>query len=126
MSDSLADYIQSAPKKAKKKKAVKKVAEKKIEPKIITKTIEKPVAPVIKVIEHPDYSPIVMEQTGNVGKMAEQAIASMRDSVNNNQAVVSEIIRVLTNKPMPIRFDIQRDKKGDMSSLTPVYGKIKT
>jgi len=69
---------------------------------------------------------IIASKSGNqTGKLATQAIASMRDSVNNNQAVMGEIIRLLTERPMPIRFDVQKDRKGDMVSITPIYGKIK-
>lgn len=118
---SLAQHIKSLPKKAAKKKAVKKEVEKK--PKITERIIEKPVAPIIKVIEQPNYAPMVEKQAAITGILAEQAIASMRDSVNNNQAVLGEIIRILTDRPIPTRFDIHRDGKGDMASITPIYNK---
>lgn len=117
---SFEQHMKSMPKKAK-----KKTAKKTEQPKPVEKTIvvEKPIAPIIKVIEQPNYSPEIIKQSANVEKMAEQAIASMRDSVNNNQAVLGEIIRILTDRPIPTRFDIHRDGKGDMASITPIYNK---
>jgi len=112
----LSDYLNNAPKKAK-KKAVKSKGEKPKEMRPIEKLV--PVAPIIKVIEQPNYSPEIIKQSANVGKMAEQAIASMRDTVNNNQAVMGEIVSRLSIKP--IEFIIQRDNKGDMSKIIPVY-----
>lgn len=116
----LSDYIKKAPKKAK-KKTVKKI-EKPKEAKPVV--VEKPIAPIIKVIEAPNFSPEIIKQGEMNKKLAEQAIASMRDSVNNNQAVMGEIIKLLVNRPMPVRFDIQRDGKGDMASITPIYDKL--
>lgn len=55
----------------------------------------------------------------NTTMLAEQAIASMRDAVNNNQAVMGEIVNKLTNRPK--EFLIQRDRKGDMVKIIPVY-----
>ena len=81
--------------------------------------IPTPFAPVIKVIEQPDYLPAVTEQTKATAKLAEQAIASMRDTVNNNQAVMQEIVTRLGVYPK--EFLIQRDGKGDMVKIIPVY-----
>ena len=117
---SFEQHMKSMPKKAKKKTAKKVEQPKPIEKPAV---VEKPVAPIIKVIEQPNYSPALIEQSKTTNKLAEQAIASMRDSVNNNQAVLGEIIRILTDRPTPVRFDIKRDGKGDMASLTPIYGK---
>lgn len=78
-----------------------------------------PVAPIIKVIEQPNYSPMVMEQGKATAKLADQAIASMRDSVNNNQAVMAEIVKRIAVRPK--EFLIQRDNKGDMMKIIPVY-----
>ena len=111
---SLAQHIKSLPKKAAKKKVVKK----KVEEKAIEKQVA--VAPIVKVIEQPNYSPAVLEQSKSTEKLASQAIASMRDAVNNNQAVLSEVIRILTDKPTPIRFDVQRDGNG-ITAVIPVY-----
>ena len=52
-------------------------------------------------------------------KLAAQAIATMRDSVNNNQAVMAEIINRISIKPK--EFLVVRDAKGDISKLIPVY-----
>lgn len=114
----LADYINNAPKKQKKaakKKAVKKAAEKPIKPIVV----EKPISPIIKIIEQPNFSPEIIKQSKATEKLAEQAIASMRDSVNNNQAVMGEIVKMIGFRP--IRFDIERDRKGDMARIIPVY-----
>ncbi len=94
---------------------------KKIEALIKRKSQAKPVAPIIKVIEQPNYSPAVLEQSNINKKLAEQAIASMRDSVNNNQAVMGEIVRLIGFRPK--EFIIQRDAKGDMAKIIPVYEK---
>ena len=118
---SLYKHIQSMPKKKKKaakKKAVKNV-DKPVEAKIIEKIVEKPIAPVVKIIEQPDYSPLINEQAGNVGRLAEQAISSMRDTVNNNQAVMSEIAKQIGNRPK--EFLVVRDKNRDMTKIIPVY-----
>jgi len=56
-------------------------------------------------------------------RMAEQAIASMREAVNHNEAVMGEVAKMLMIKP--IRFDITRDKKGDIVSITPIYDKLR-
>jgi len=92
---------------------------KKIEALIKKKAQVKAIAPVIKVIEQPNFSPEIIKQSKATEKMAIQAIASMRDSVNNNQAVMGEIIKRIGFKP--IRFDIERDRKGDMVRIIPVY-----
>ena len=112
---SLAGYIKGMPKKpapVKKKKAVKKVAP-------IERVIEKSIAPIIKVIEQPNYSPMVVEQSANVGRIAEQAIASMRDTVNNNQAVMGEIAKQIGNRPKELL--VVRDKNRDITKIIPVY-----
>lgn len=92
---------------------------KRIEALIKKKSQSKPIAPIIKIIEQPNYSPAVLEQAKLNERLAMQAIASMRDSVNNNQAVMGDVVRVLTSRP--IRFDIERDRKGDMVRIIPVY-----
>jgi hypothetical protein len=116
---SLAEYINNAPRK--KKKIAKKKAVKKAEviEKITEKVIEKPIAPIVKIIEQPDYSPMINEQAENVGRIAEQAIASLRDSVNNNQAVIGEIAKKIGNRPK--EFLVQRNAKGDIEKIIPVY-----
>jgi len=57
----------------------------------------------------------------SVKKLADQAIASMRDSVNHNAAVMGEVIEKLTRKPK--EFIIQRNARGDMTKVIPVYEK---
>jgi hypothetical protein len=118
---SLAQYIKDAPRK--KKKIAKKKVEKKtahvVTEKLVKVEVERPIAPIVKVIEHPDYSPMINEQAENVGRLAEQAIASLRDSVNNNQAVMAEIAKQIGNRPK--KFIIARDARGDMTEVIPVY-----
>lgn len=63
----------------------------------------------------------VKDNSAEVKKMANQAIASMRDTVNNNQVIMGEIITQLSIKPT--EFLIQRDGKGDMVKIIPVYSK---
>ncbi|MCK5236084.1 MAG: hypothetical protein KAR06_03780 [Deltaproteobacteria bacterium] len=109
------EHMESMPKK---KKVVKK-AEKPVAPKIIEKIIEKPIAPIVKVVNQPDYSPMVVKQSAETGKLAQQAIASMRDSVNNNQAVMAEIVARIAVRPK--EFLIVRDGQGDMTKIIPVY-----
>ena len=63
---------------------------------------------------------IIASKSGNqTGKLATQAISSMRDSVNNNQAVMAEVIRQISVRPK--EFLIVRDNKGDMTKIIPVY-----
>lgn len=112
----LAEYIKKAPKKAK-KKAKKSAPPKEIKAEKI-ETL-KAVAPIVKVVEQPDYSPAVIEQGKLTEKLAQQAVSSMRDSVNNNQAVMGEIVKMLAERPT--RFIIQRDNKGNMNEIIPVY-----
>ncbi len=88
---------------------------------LLKKAKGKAVAPIMKVIEQPNYSPAVIEQSKETARIASQAIASMRDSVNNNQAVMGEIIHRLSIKPK--EFIIQRDGRGDMVKIIPVYEK---
>lgn len=116
---SLGEYIKNAPRKKAKKKATKKAEDPKPVEKVIEKIIEKPIKPIIKVIEQPNYAPMVSEQAENIGRIAEQAIASMRDSVNNNQAVMAEIVKQIGNRPK--EFLVQRDKNRDISKIIPVY-----
>ena len=114
---SLADYINSAPKKAaptKKKKVIEKMVDKPIE-----KVTEKAIAPIINIIEQPDYSPLVIEQSKSAAKLAIQAIAMMNDVIDNNSEVMAEIVAKLTVKPK--EFLIVRDNKGDMIKIIPVY-----
>jgi len=54
--------------------------------------------------------------------MAEQAIATMKDTVNHNGAVYAEIVKMMTHKP--VRFDIHRDNMGNMVSVIPIYEKV--
>ena len=61
----------------------------------------------------------VKDNSAEVKMMAEQAIASMRDTVNNNQVIMGEIVRIMNIKP--IRFDVERDRKGDMVRIIPIY-----
>jgi len=61
----------------------------------------------------------VKDNSAEVKKMAGQAISSMRDSVNNNQAVMAEIVSMIGARPK--EFIIQRDGKGDMTKIIPVY-----
>lgn len=113
------DFTQHMASMPQKKK--KKVAEKKVEKpaKIIEKVIEKPIAPIVKVINQPDLSPVVIGQSKETAKLAQQAIASMRDSVNNNQAVMAEIVARIAVRPK--EFLIQRDNQGDMTKIIPIY-----
>ena len=55
----------------------------------------------------------------SITALADQAIASMRDSVNNNQAVMGEIISRISIKPK--EFLVVRDSRGDMVKIIPVY-----
>ncbi len=55
----------------------------------------------------------------SITALADQAIASMRDSVNNNQAVMGEIISRISIKPK--EFLVVRDNMGDMVKIIPVY-----
>ena len=80
------------------------------------KSRSKPAVPIVKV---PDLSPAVLKQSKETEKLAIQAIASMRDSVNNNQAMMGEVVKVLMVRP--IRFDVERDRKGDMVRIIPIY-----
>jgi len=114
-----AEHMQSMPKQAK-KKAKKKDAKKVAPiPKATDRIVEKPIAPIIKVIEQPDYSPMVEKQATITAVLAEQAMASMRDSVNNNQVVMAEIMRKMLIKP--IRFIIKSDNQGNLTEIIPVY-----
>lgn len=61
----------------------------------------------------------VKDNSAEVKKMAEQAIASMRDTVNSNQAVMGEIVKMISNRPL--WFNIERDNKGDMVRIIPIY-----
>ena len=71
------------------------------------------------VIKMPDLSPAVIGQSKETAKLAQQAIASMRDSVNNNQAVMAEIVARIAVRPK--EFLIQRDNAGDMTKIIPIY-----
>lgn len=64
-------------------------------------------------------NPVAPDKTA---MLAEQAIASMRDAINHNEAVMGEVIARLTSRP--VRFDISRDNKGNMTSITPIYDKM--
>jgi len=55
--------------------------------------------------------------------LAEKAIASMKDAVNHNDHVYSEIVKLMTHRP--IRFDIHRDNMGNMVSVIPIYEVLK-
>ena len=63
----------------------------------------------------------VKDNSAEVKKMAEQAIASMRDTVNSNQAVMGEIVKQLSNRP--VEFIVQHDNKGKLAKIIPVYEK---
>lgn len=119
---SLADYIADAPKK--RKEAAKKPAAKKAEapapkPVEVVKEVVKPIAPIVKVVEQPDYSPAVVKQMDSVEKLARQAITSMREAVNHNDAVMAEVINRLAKRPK--EFLIQRDRQGNIVKMIPVY-----
>ena len=62
---------------------------------------------------------IASKSKNQTGKLAQQAISSMRDSVNNNQAVMAEIINRISVRPK--EFLIQRDVKGNITKIIPVY-----
>jgi len=55
--------------------------------------------------------------------LAEKAIASMKDALNHNDHVYSEIVKLMTHRP--IRFDIHRDNMGNMVSVIPIYEVLK-
>lgn len=63
----------------------------------------------------------VKDNSAEVKRMAEQAIASMRDTVNSNQAVMGEIVKQLSNRP--VEFIVQHDNKGKLAKIIPVYEK---
>ena len=63
----------------------------------------------------------VKDNSTEVKRMAEQAIASMRDTVNSNQAVMGEIVKQLSNRP--VEFIVQHDNKGKLAKIIPVYEK---
>ena len=109
------DVTPNKTKSEKKKKPLKSVKT----PKPVIKEVIKPISPVIKVVEQPDFSPAIEKGMTINTLLAEQAIASMRDNVNNNQAIMSEIAGRLGNRPK--EFIIQRDAKGDMTKVIPVY-----
>ena len=104
-----------------KNKVKKKAVEKKVAPipKSIDRIVEKPIAPIVKVIEHPNYAPMVEKQATMTAVLAEQAIASMRDSVNNNQTVMAEIVKRIAIRPK--EFIIVRDGQQNMTKIIPVY-----
>jgi len=82
-------------------------------------SIEKKLA-VIEALVEAKKKP-VKDNSAEVKAMAEQAIASMRGTVSNNQAIMGEIVNRLSNRP--VEFLIQRDGKGDMVKIIPVYDK---
>ncbi len=55
--------------------------------------------------------------------LAEKAIASMKDALNQNDHVYAEIVKLMTVRP--IRFDIHRDNMGNMVSVIPIYEVMK-
>jgi len=61
----------------------------------------------------------IPDKPDNTARLAEQAIASMRNAVNDNQAIMGEIIHQLSVKPK--EFLIVKDNKGDMVKIIPVY-----
>ena len=67
-----AEHMDSMPKKKAKKKAAKKT-EKPVAPKIVEKIVEKAISPIVKVIEHPNYAPMVEKQATMTAVLAEQA-----------------------------------------------------
>ncbi len=116
----LADYINQAPKKA---KAAKKKPTQKAESKPVIKEVIKPISPIVKVIEQPNYSPAIEKQMTMNTLLADQAIASMRDTVNNNQAIISEIAGKIGKRPK--EFIIQRDNMNNITKVIPVYEELK-
>lgn len=61
----------------------------------------------------------IKDNSEEVKKIAQQAIASMRDAINHNETILSEVIKQIA--PKPKEFLIQRDGKGDMVKIIPVY-----
>ena len=112
----LADYIANAPKK---QKIAKKKAAKKTEVKPVIKEVIKPISPIVKVIEQPDFSPAIEKGMTVNALLAEQATASMRDTVNHTQTIMGEIVSKLGNRPK--EFIIQHDGKGEMTKVIPIY-----
>jgi len=62
---------------------------------------------------------VVVDQNKETSRLANQAIASMRDSVNNNQAVMAEIVKRIAIRPK--EFIIVRDGQQNMTKIIPVY-----
>jgi hypothetical protein len=81
--------------------------------------VEQKLAVIQALIDSKKNIKPVKDNTLDVRRMAEQAIASMRDSVNNNQVIMSEIINTLSMRPK--EFIIVRDNNKDMVKIIPVY-----
>ena len=62
---------------------------------------------------------VIVDQNKETSRLANQAISSMRDSVNNNQAVMAEIVKRIAIRPK--EFIIVRDGQQNMTKIIPVY-----
>ena len=56
-------------------------------------------------------------------KLADEAIKSMKAIAGNSDAAMLEIINRLAVRPL--RFDLTRDKTGDLVSIIPIYERTK-
>ena len=52
-------------------------------------------------------------------RLAKEAIKAMKEIVGHNDAAMGEVLSRLAVRPL--RFEITRDKTGDMTTIIPIY-----